>query len=84
MDESVLKLGAKLMQQLLDGFLYHDLSLSSFMHRFHLIVMQHYISTPVSFLCCHKDQVSVNRKKQRMHFHLIIENLRILVSISAG
>lgn len=52
MEDSVVKIGPRLMQLLLDGFLYHDLSLSSFMMRIHLIFMQHFIILPVSTLCC--------------------------------
>jgi len=57
MDESVLKIGPRLIQVLLDGFLYHDLSLNSFLHRIHLIVMQHFITLPVSILCCPISQI---------------------------
>ena len=59
MDESVLKIGPRLIQVLLDGFLYHDLSLNSFLHRIHLIVMQHFITLPVSILCCPISQIPV-------------------------
>lgn len=59
MKNSVLKLGPRLMQLLLDGFLYHDLSLSSFMMRVHLIIMQHYITLPVSSLCCSPSELKV-------------------------
>ena len=59
MDESTLKIGPRLIQHLLDGFLYHDLSLNSFMHRIHLIVMQHFITLPVSILCCPISQIPV-------------------------
>ncbi|XP_046460539.1 origin recognition complex subunit 3-like [Daphnia pulex] len=63
MKSSVLKLGPRLMQLLLDGFLYHDLSLNSFMMRVHLIIMQHYITLPVSSLCCSVSELK-NRIKQ--------------------
>lgn len=59
MNSSVLKLGPRLMQLLLDGFLYHDLSLSSFLMRVHLIIMQHYITLPVSSLCCSMSELIV-------------------------
>ena len=59
MDESVLKIGPRLIQVLLDGFLYHDLSLNSFLHRIHLIVMQHFITLPVSILCCPINKIPV-------------------------
>jgi origin recognition complex subunit 3 len=59
MKSSILKLGPRLMQLLLDGFLYHDLSLNSFMMRVHLIIMQHYITLPVSSLCCSVSELKV-------------------------
>ena len=59
MKSSVLKIGPRLMQLLLDGFLYHDLSLHSFMMRIHLIIMQHYITLPVSGLCCPAEEFKV-------------------------
>jgi origin recognition complex subunit 3 len=59
MRDSVMRVGPRLMQLLLDGFLYHDLSLNSFLLRIHLIVMQHYISLPMATLCCSVSQISV-------------------------
>ena len=61
MMESMLKIGPRLMQLLLDGFLYHDLSLNSFMQRIQIIVMEHYITLPVSTLCCSTYDLSVSQ-----------------------
>ena len=78
MDESVLKIGPRLIQLLLDGFLYHDLSLNSFLHRIHLIIMQHFITLPVSILCCPIGQIPVIILIlfQSIPFFLLINDLR--------
>ena len=55
-----MQIGPRLVQQLLDGFLYHDLSLNSFLHRVQLVVLQHFISLPVSVLCCAVDLLAVS------------------------
>lgn len=91
MNSSVLKLGPRLMQLLLDGFLYHDLSLSSFLMRVHLIIMQHYITLPVSSLCCSMSELKDRIKKlsaadldlyrQVPSFMKFIENNRSKVSL---
>ena len=60
MQDSAFKIGPRLMQQLLDAFLYHDLSLNSFMHRIQLICMQHFITLPPSALCCSVSRVPVS------------------------
>ena len=62
MESSVLKIGPRLMQLLLDAFLYHDLSLNSFLMRVHLLVMQHYINLPVATLCCSLKQLPVRKR----------------------
>lgn len=79
MRETVLKIGPRLMQQLLDGFLYHDLSLSSFMQRIHLIIMQHYIVVPVSTLSCSTTEVKVCKFK----FKEILHYLHVLLLVKS-
>ena len=70
--DSFFKLGPRLMQLLLDGFLYHDLSLSSFMMRIHLIMMQHYITLPVSTLCCPLSELKVYKIFKSFLIHPIV------------
>ncbi|XP_009081427.1 PREDICTED: origin recognition complex subunit 3 [Acanthisitta chloris] len=46
------KLGVKVLQVLLNIFLYHDFSVQNFIKGFQLCIVEHFHSQPLSVLCC--------------------------------
>ncbi|NWX11193.1 ORC3 protein, partial [Caloenas nicobarica] len=46
------KLGEKVLQVLINIFLYHDFSVQNFIKGFQLCVVEHFYSQPLSVLCC--------------------------------
>jgi origin recognition complex subunit 3 len=53
------KLGPKPLQQLVDNFLYHNLSISSFTRGLKLATLSHFVRNPLSILCRVNDSGSV-------------------------
>ncbi|NXU59708.1 ORC3 protein, partial [Turnix velox] len=47
------KLGEKVLQVLINIFLYHDFSVHNFIKGFQLSIVEHFYSQPLSILCCH-------------------------------
>ncbi|NXF08618.1 ORC3 protein, partial [Smithornis capensis] len=46
------KLGGKVLQVLINIFLYHDFSVQNFIKGFQLCIVEHFFSQPLSVLCC--------------------------------
>ncbi|RUS85590.1 hypothetical protein EGW08_006673 [Elysia chlorotica] len=63
------KLGPKVFHFLLDIFLYHDFSILNFIMGFQHCMMEHYLSNPLSLLCCLKSDIS-KRTSHLTHAHL--------------
>ncbi|NXG56677.1 ORC3 protein, partial [Hemiprocne comata] len=71
------KLGVKVLQVLINIFLYHDFSVQNFIKGFQLCVMEHFFSQPVSVLCC---QLEDAKKRVNPLSHEQCENIRRLPS----
>ncbi|XP_066035675.1 origin recognition complex subunit 3 isoform X3 [Chamaea fasciata] len=71
------KLGEKVLQVLINIFLYHDFSVQNFIKGFQLCIVEHFYSQPLSVLCCHLVDL-----KDRAHSlsHAQCENIRRLPS----
>ncbi|XP_010127975.1 PREDICTED: origin recognition complex subunit 3, partial [Chlamydotis macqueenii] len=71
------KLGEKVLQVLINIFLYHDFSVQNFIKGFQLCVVEHFYSQPLSVLCC---QLSEAKKRVNSLSHVQCENVRRLPS----
>ncbi|XP_069707356.1 origin recognition complex subunit 3 isoform X1 [Phaenicophaeus curvirostris] len=71
------KLGEKVMQVLINVFLYHDFSVQNFMKGFQLCILEHFYSEPLSVLCC---QLVDAKKRVNSLSHNQCENIRRLPS----
>ncbi|XP_035744510.1 origin recognition complex subunit 3 isoform X1 [Egretta garzetta] len=71
------KLGEKVLQVLINIFLYHDFSVQNFIKGFQLCVMEHFYSQPLSVLCC---QLVEAKKRVNSLSHDQCENIRRLPS----
>ncbi|KAL8186238.1 UNVERIFIED_CONTAM: Origin recognition complex subunit 3 [Gekko kuhli] len=71
------KLGEKVLQVLINIFLYHDFSVQNFIKGFQLSLLEHFYSQPLSVLCC-----DLQESKKRVEFlsHSQCENIRRLPS----
>ncbi|XP_074943339.1 origin recognition complex subunit 3 isoform X1 [Phalacrocorax aristotelis] len=71
------KLGEKVLQVLINIFLYHDFSVQNFIKGFQLCIVEHFYSQPLSVLCC---QLVDAKKKVNYFSHNQCENIRRLPS----
>ncbi|XP_075564338.1 origin recognition complex subunit 3 isoform X2 [Pelecanus crispus] len=71
------KLGEKVLQVLINIFLYHDFSVQNFIKGFQLSVVEHFYSQPLSVLCC---QLVDAKKRVDSLSHDQCENIRRLPS----
>ncbi|NWX82707.1 ORC3 protein, partial [Nothoprocta pentlandii] len=71
------KLGEKVLQVLINIFLYHDFSVQNFIKGFQLCIVEHFYSQPLSVLCC---QLSEAKKRVNSLSHSQCENIRRLPS----
>ncbi|XP_026700259.1 origin recognition complex subunit 3 isoform X1 [Athene cunicularia] len=71
------KLGEKVLQVLINIFLYHDFSVQNFIKGFQLCIVEHFCSQPVSVLCC---QLVDAKKRADSLSHDQCENIRKLPS----
>ncbi|XP_074718131.1 origin recognition complex subunit 3 isoform X2 [Strix uralensis] len=71
------KLGEKVLQVLINIFLYHDFSVQNFVKGFQLCIVEHFCSQPVSVLCC---QLVDAKKRADSLSHDQCENIRKLPS----
>ncbi|XP_034965310.1 origin recognition complex subunit 3 isoform X1 [Zootoca vivipara] len=71
------KLSEKVLQVLLNIFLYHDFSVQNFIKGFQLSLLEHCYSHPLSVLCC---EIQEARKRTKMLSHSQCENIRRLPS----
>ncbi|NXN93116.1 ORC3 protein, partial [Rhinopomastus cyanomelas] len=71
------KLGEKVLQVLINIFLYHDFSVHNFIKGYQLCIMEHFYSQPLSILCCHL--VDANKRVNSLS-HSQCENIRRLPS----
>ncbi|XP_062980963.1 origin recognition complex subunit 3 [Elgaria multicarinata webbii] len=71
------KLSEKVLQVLINLFLYHDFSVQNFIKGFQLSLLEHFYSHPLSVLCCELEEA-----KKRVNFlsHSQCENIRRLPS----
>ncbi|XP_054676568.1 origin recognition complex subunit 3 isoform X5 [Grus americana] len=71
------KLGEKVLQVLINIFLYHDFSVQNFIKGFQLCMVEHFYSQPLSVLCC---QLVDTKKRVNSLSHDQCENIRKLPS----
>ncbi|XP_027599349.2 origin recognition complex subunit 3 isoform X2 [Pipra filicauda] len=71
------KLGEKVLQVLINIFLYHDFSVQNFIKGFQLCIVEHFYSQPLSVLCC---QLADLQKRVHSLSHDQCENIRRLPS----
>ncbi|XP_052637511.1 origin recognition complex subunit 3 isoform X3 [Harpia harpyja] len=71
------KLGGKVLQVLINIFLYHDFSVQNFIKGFQLCIVEHFYSQPLSVLCC---QLVDAKKRVNYLSHDQCENIRRLPS----
>ncbi|KAM6406997.1 origin recognition complex subunit 3 isoform 4-T4 [Pluvialis apricaria] len=71
------KLGEKVLQVLINIFLYHDFSVQNFIKGFQLCIVEHFYSQPLSVLCC---QLVDAKKRVNSLSHNQCENVRRLPS----
>ncbi|XP_010284947.1 PREDICTED: origin recognition complex subunit 3-like [Phaethon lepturus] len=71
------KLGEKVLQVLINIFLYHDFSVQNFIKGFQLCIVEHFYSQPLSVLCC---QLVDAKKRVNSLSHDQCENIRRLPS----
>uniref|UniRef100_A0A8C5JM54 Origin recognition complex subunit 3 n=1 Tax=Junco hyemalis TaxID=40217 RepID=A0A8C5JM54_JUNHY len=71
------KLGEKVLQVLINIFLYHDFSVQNFIKGFQLCIVEHFYSQPLSVLCCHLADI---KKRVYSLSHDQCENIRRLPS----
>ncbi|NWU53040.1 ORC3 protein, partial [Dromas ardeola] len=71
------KLGEKVLQVLINIFLYHDFSVQNFIKGFQLCIVEHFYSQPLSILCC---QLVDAKKRVNSLSHNQCENIRRLPS----
>ncbi|XP_051469725.1 origin recognition complex subunit 3 isoform X2 [Apus apus] len=71
------KLGVKVLQVLINIFLYHDFSVQNFVKGFQLCIVEHFYSQPLSVLCC---QLGDAKKRANSLSHDQCENIRRLPS----
>ncbi|XP_010220947.1 PREDICTED: origin recognition complex subunit 3 isoform X1 [Tinamus guttatus] len=71
------KLSEKVLQVLINIFLYHDFSVQNFIKGFQLCIVEHFYSQPLSVLCC---QLSEAKKRVNSLSHSQCENIRRLPS----
>ncbi|NXU78535.1 ORC3 protein, partial [Oreotrochilus melanogaster] len=71
------KLGEKVLQVLINVFLYHDFSVQNFIKGFQLCLVEHFFSQPLSVLCCQKEDT---KKRVNSLTHEQCENVRRLPS----
>ncbi|NXX88465.1 ORC3 protein, partial [Centropus bengalensis] len=71
------KLGEKVLQVLINIFLYHDFSVQNFIKGFQLCILEHFFCQPLSVLCC---QLGDAKKKVNSLSHNQCENVRRLPS----
>lgn len=66
------KLSGKVLQVLINIFLYHDFSAKNFVKGFQLSLLEHYYTQPLSFLCC-----ALNETNARVH-HLSHDDCELI------
>uniref|UniRef100_A0A8D2PB39 Origin recognition complex subunit 3 n=1 Tax=Zosterops lateralis melanops TaxID=1220523 RepID=A0A8D2PB39_ZOSLA len=66
------KLGEKVLQVLINIFLYHDFSVQNFIKGFQLCIVEHFYSQPLSVLCCHLVDL-----KKREETEKLLEDLHV-------
>ncbi|XP_071597495.1 origin recognition complex subunit 3 isoform X2 [Heliangelus exortis] len=71
------KLGEKVLQVLINVFLYHDFSVQNFIKGFQLCLVEHFFSQPLSVLCCQNEDT---KKRINSLTHEQCENIRRLPS----
>ncbi|XP_066468688.1 origin recognition complex subunit 3 isoform X2 [Tiliqua scincoides] len=71
------KLSDKVLQVLINIFLYHDFSVQNFIKGFQLSLLEHFYSNPLSVLCCEPQEA---RKRVNFLSHKQCENIRRLPS----
>ncbi|XP_065689271.2 origin recognition complex subunit 3 isoform X1 [Patagioenas fasciata] len=71
------KLGEKVLQVLINIFLYHDFSVQNFIKGFQLCIVEHFYSQPLSVLCC---PLVDAKKRVNSLSHDQCENIRRLPS----
>ncbi|KFR09334.1 Origin recognition complex subunit 3, partial [Nipponia nippon] len=71
------KLGEKVLQVLINIFLYHDFSVQNFIKGFQLCIVEHFYSQPLSVLCC---KLVDAKKRVNSLSHDQCENIRRLPS----
>ncbi|KAM6085488.1 origin recognition complex subunit 3 isoform 2-T2 [Theristicus caerulescens] len=71
------KLGEKVLQVLINIFLYHDFSVQNFIKGFQLCIVEHFYSQPLSVLCC---KLVDTKKRVNSLSHDQCENIRRLPS----
>ncbi|XP_061845414.1 origin recognition complex subunit 3 isoform X2 [Colius striatus] len=71
------KLGEKVLQVLINIFLYHDFSVQNFIKGFQLCIVEHFYSQPLSILCC---QMADVKTRVNSLSHEQCENVRRLPS----
>ncbi|XP_064364831.1 origin recognition complex subunit 3 isoform X2 [Dromaius novaehollandiae] len=71
------KLSEKVLQVLINIFLYHDFSVQNFIKGFQLCIVEHFHSQPLSVLCC---QLVEAKKRVNSLSHSQCENIRRLPS----
>ncbi|XP_068005349.1 origin recognition complex subunit 3 isoform X2 [Melanerpes formicivorus] len=71
------KLGEKVLQVLINIFLYHDFSVQNFIKGYQLCIVEHFYSQPLSVLCC---QLEDAKKQANALSHGQCENVRRLPS----
>ncbi|NWW91188.1 ORC3 protein, partial [Rhynochetos jubatus] len=71
------KLGEKVLQVLINIFLYHDFSVQNFIKGFQLCIVEHFYSQPLSILCC---QLEDAKERVNSLSHDQCENIRRLPS----
>ncbi|NWW53775.1 ORC3 protein, partial [Pedionomus torquatus] len=76
-DQFPFKLGEKVLQVLINIFLYHDFSVQNFIKGFQLCIVEHFYSQPLSILCC---QLVDAKKRVNSLSHNQCENIRRLPS----
>ncbi|OXB59475.1 hypothetical protein ASZ78_005318 [Callipepla squamata] len=72
-----LKLSEKVLQVLINIFLYHDFSVQNFIKGFQLCIVEHFHSNPLSILCC---QLEEAKMRVNSLSHNQCENIRRLPS----
>ncbi|KAJ7421896.1 hypothetical protein WISP_40566 [Willisornis vidua] len=76
-DQFPFKLGEKVLQVLINIFLYHDFSVQNFIKGFQLCIVEHFFSQPLSVLCC---QLVDLKERVTSLSHNQCENIRRLPS----